>query len=141
MAMLVQALDIPLEQTEYEGIPEDVPQWLRPYMTAALRSGLVAGIPERETFGADAPISGAEAAVMLQNALSLDISQQTLEAMSREEEETDVPAWANVSLTAMADNGIALDANAMLTRGQAANILYQASRLAPNAPGSSVFRR
>ena len=141
MAMLVQALEIPLEQTTYEGIPEDVPQWLRPYMTAALRSGLIAGIPERETFGADEPISGAEAAVMLQNALSLNISQQTLEVMNREEEESNVPAWANVSLTALADNGIALDANAMLTRGQTANILYQASRLAPNAPGSSVFRQ
>ena len=140
MAMLVQTLDIPLEQTEYEGIPADVPQWLRPYMTAALRSGLVAGIPERETFGADEPISGAEAAVMLQNALALDISQQTLEVMNQQTEETDVPVWANVSLTAMADNGIELDANTMLTRGQAANILYQAARLAPNAPGSSVFR-
>ena len=140
MAMLVQTLDIPLEQTEYEGIPADVPQWLRPYMTAALRSGLIAGIPERETFGADEPISGAEAAVMLQNALSLDISQQTLEVMNQQTEQSDVPVWANVSLTAMADNGIELDANTMLTRGQAANILYQAARLAPNAPGSSVFR-
>lgn len=140
MAMLVQTLEIPLEQTEYEGIPEDVPQWLRPYMTAALRSGLIAGIPERETFGADEPISGAEAAVMLQNALSLNISQQTLEVMNRDEKESDVPAWANVSVTALADNGITLDANTMLTRSQAANILYRASHLAPNAPGSSVFR-
>ena len=141
MAMLVQALHIPVEQTGYENLPADVPQWLRPYMTAALRSGLVAGIPERETFGADEPICGAEVAVMLQNALDLNISQQTLEVMSQEEGKSDVPAWASVSLTAMEDNGIFLEADAMLTRGQAANILYQASRMAPNAPGSSFFRR
>ena len=141
LALLVQTLDIPLEQTEYAGIPEDVPQWLRPYLTAALRSGLVAGIPERETFGADEPISGAEVAVMLQNALDLNISQQTLEVMNMEEGKSDVPTWANVSLTAMSDHGITLAADEMLTRGQAANILYQAARLAPNAPGSSVFRQ
>ena len=141
LALLVQTLDIPLEQTEYAGIPEDVPQWLRPYLTAALRSGLVAGIPERETFGADEPITGAEVAVMLQKALDLDISQQTLEVMNAEEGKCDVPTWANVSLTAMSDHGIALEASELLTRGQAANILYQAARLAPDAPGSAVFRQ
>lgn len=141
LALLVQTLEIPLEQTEYAGVPEDVPQWLRPYLTAALRSGLVAGIPERETFGADEPISGAEVAVMLQNALDLDISRQTLEVMNTDEGKCDVPTWANVSLTAMSDHGITLEANEMLTRGQAANILYEAARLAPDAPGSSVFRQ
>ena len=118
-----------------------MPQWLRPYLTAALRSGLVAGIPERETFGADEPISGAEVAVMMQNALDLDISRQTLEVMNTDEGKCDVPTWANVSLTAMSDHGITLEANEMLTRGQAANILYEAARLAPDAPGSSVFRQ
>lgn len=140
MAMLVQVLELPLEQTDYTGIPADVPQWLRPYMTAAMRAGLTAGIPARETFGAQEPISGAEAAVMLQNALDLTISQQTLEVMSRDTGKSEVPAWATVSLTAMEDNGIVLDANTALTRAQAANILYRAARLAPNAPGSSVFR-
>ena len=141
MAMLVKTLDIPLEQTDYAGIPEDVPQWLRPYLTAALRAGLTAGIPEREAFGADEPISGAEAAVMLQNALDLNVSQQTLEVMNLDAGKSDVPTWANVSLTAMSDHGIDLDANTLLTRGQAANILYRASRLAPDAPGSAVFRQ
>ena len=140
MAMLVQTLDIPLEQTDYEGLPDDLPQWLRPYMAAALRSGLVEGVPQRETFGADEPITGAEAAVMLQNALDLTISRETLEVMNMDEGKSEVPTWAQVSMTAMEDNGIMLDADEMLTRGQAANVLYQASRLAPNAPGSSVFR-
>ena len=140
MAMLVQVLDLPLEQTDYEGIPADVPQWLRPYMTVALRSGLVDGIPERETFGAEEAITGAEAAVMLQNALDLTISQETMEVMRQDAGKSDMPVWAELSLAVMEDNGISLDANAPLTRGQAANVLYQTSRLAPNAPGSSVFR-
>ena len=140
IAMLVQALDIPMDQIDYAGLPADVPQWLRPYLTAALRSGLVSGIPERETFGASEPITGAEVAVMLQNALDLNISQQTLEVMGEETGKSDVPTWANVSLMAMEDHGIELEADAVLTRGTAANILYQASRLAPDAPGSAVFR-
>ncbi|MBQ3252272.1 MAG: cadherin-like domain-containing protein [Oscillospiraceae bacterium] len=141
LAMLVQALDIPVDNAQFEGIPADVPQWLRPYLTAALRSGLLSGIPDRETFGAHEPITGAEAAVMLQNGLDLDISRQTLETMQQEGAQEDVPAWAAVSLTAMEDNGICLEANTVVDRGQLANILYQASRMAPNAPGSSVFRK
>ena len=140
IAMLVQALDISLDETDYNGIPADTPYWLRPYLTAAMRSGLLAGIPERETFGANEPITGAEVAVMLQNALDLSISQQTLEVMSQETGKSDIPTWANVSLMAMEDHGIVLEADAVLTRGMAANILYQASRLAPDAPGSAVFR-
>ena len=140
LAMLVQTLDIPTDNTAYDGIPQDAPGWLKPYLAAAMRSGLVAGLPDRETFGAEEAITGAEAAVMLQNALDLAISQQTLETMNQDDEESDVPAWAAVSLTAMAENGIQLEANEPLNRGQVAEILYQASHLAPDAPGSSVFR-
>ena len=140
LAMLVQTLDIPTDNTAYEQMNQDVPGWLKPYLAAAMRSGLVAGLPDRETFGAEEAITGAEAAVMLQNALDLAISQQTLETMNQDEGESDVPAWAAVSLTAMAENGIQLEANEPLNRGQVAEILYQAARLAPDAPGSSVFR-
>lgn len=140
LAMLVQVLNISPEQTDYEDLPADAPQWLRPYLAAAMRSGLVAGIPERETFGAEEPITGAEAAVMLQNALDLDVSQQTLEAMSMTEKDSDIPTWATVSLSAMMDHGMALDPHEALTREQVANILYQVSRMAPDAPGSKVFR-
>lgn len=141
LAMVVQALDVPLEDAAYSAVPADTPQWLKPYMAAALRSGLTAGWPEAESFGADQPITGAEAAVMLQNALDLSITQHTLEAaQANEEEDTQVPVWASVSLTAMAENGITLDPNAALTRGQAAQVLYQVSQLALEAPGMMVFR-
>ena len=140
LTMLVQVLNIPVDEVSDAQLPADVPQWLRPYLTAAMRSGLMAGIPERETFGAEEAITGAEAAVMLQNALDLSVSQQTLEAMSLAEKDADIPTWATVSLSAMEDHGIALEIHEPLNRGQVANILYQVSRLAPDAPGSQVFR-
>ena len=56
LAMAVKLLDIPMEQAV--SVPEDTPQWLRPYLAAALRSGLTAGVPEGDLA---APITGAEA--------------------------------------------------------------------------------
>jgi len=144
LAMVVKALDIPVEEVSYDAIPEDTPAWLKPYLAAAMRSGLTSGWPETESgsFEADAPINGAEAAVMLQNVLDLNISQQTLEdqQVSAEADAEDVPAWAAVSLTAMAENGIDMTASQELTRGDVAQILYQVADLAVNAPGMSVIR-
>ena len=144
LAMVVKALDIPVEEVSYEAIPEDTPAWLKPYMAAALRSGMTAGWPETESgnFEADTPITGAEAAVMLQNVLDLTISQDTLEAeqVSADTDTEEVPAWAAVSLTAMAENGIDMTASQELTRGDVAQILYQVADLSINAPGMSVIR-
>ena len=142
--MMVKALDIPMKDISTAGIPEDTPNWLKPYLAAALRSGLTDGLPATDSgsFGAEETITGAEAAVMLQNALDLSISQETLEALetAATEEET-VPAWAQISLTAMAENDIALTANDCLTRSDMANLMYQVSHLAPNAPGMAVLKR
>ena len=78
-------------------------------------------------------ITGAEAAVALQNALDLSAGH---EAMEYDEE---VPIWAATSLTVMAENGVELVADAPVTRGEAANVLYQVSRMAVGAPGTMVF--
>lgn len=139
LAMVVDALDIPTEDASYSAVPSDTPLWLRPYLAAAMRSGLTAGWPEQEegSFDADAPITGAEVAVMLQNALDLSVSSNALETSGTDEQ---VPAWAAASLTALSDNGITLAANDALTRGQAAQVLYQVSHLAINAPGIAVIR-
>ena len=138
LVMLVQALDIPTEDIAVQSLPQNTPQWLQPYLAAAIRSGLTAGLPEGEAFEADSPITGAEAAVLLQNALDLSVSQQTLSVYT--ETETEVPAWAAGALTILAENGIFLDANAALTRADTANLLYQVSILAVNAPGTAVFK-
>ena len=135
--MLVQMLDIPMENEDYAALSEESPAWLRPYLAAALRSGLTAGLPESEQ--TDAPITGAEAAVMLQNALDLTVEQEALETAA-EDLQQDVPAWAASSLTILADNGITLSAAETLTRADVAQVLYQASQLAVTAPGTAVFR-
>lgn len=131
-----------MKEMSYDALPQDTPDWLKPYLAAALRSGLTAGWPETETgsFYADLPISGSEAAVMLQNALDLSISQDTLDAMETSADDSQVPAWAAVSLTAMEENGITLTASDTLSRGQVAQVMYQVSHLAPDAAGSGVFR-
>ncbi len=105
VTMLVKALDIPTEEElAVTGYTDETPVWLQPYLAAAIRSGLTAGLPSQETFGADVTITQAEARLMLQNAL--DDAAQTL-------------------FTETADGP--------LTRSEAAKMLYQAAKLAENA--------
>lgn len=138
LAMVMQVLEIPVEeQAVYTGMAESAPNWLKPYIAAAVRSGLMANLPNIETgeFDADAPVTGAEAAVMLQNALDLDGGHKTM-ASSEEE----APTWADTALAAMNENGFALTAEEALNRSQVAELLYQVSCIAPEAPGMAVFR-
>lgn len=140
LAMMVELLDIPTQDTPTASLPEETPDWLKPYLAAAQRAGITDRLPE-DSFDADAPITGGEAAVMLQNALDLSITESTLEAQqAADTEETAVPAWAATALTVMADNGLTLSANDILTRADAAQVLYQASLLSLEAPGTAVLR-
>ena len=107
LTMLVRALDIPAEKTDMT-FGEDVPVWLRPYLAAAMRSGITAGTTQGD-YGV--PITGAEAATMLQNALGMDA----------------------VAVFSFGEGN--------LTRSDAALALYQAAQLAPDAPGMAVIRR
>ncbi len=137
LAMVIKVLDIPVdENAAYTGYTDQVPAWLQPYLAAAMRSGLTAKLPVSETgaLGLDAPINGAEAAVMLQNAMDLSISA------SAKPVDKEVPDWAMSAVIAMNDNGIAINGITELTRGEVAVILYQASRLASQAPGLSMYQ-
>ena len=125
LSMLVNLLEIPVEEV-------DAPDWMQPYLDAAVRSGLVSGW-EPESFQMNEAITGAEAAVALQNALDLPVGH---EAMTYEEE---VPVWAATSLAVMAANGVELEADAPMTRAEAAQVLYHVSRMAVGAPGTMVF--
>ena len=141
LAMLVKTLDIPTEDTSEVAIPEDTPDWLRPYMAAALRSGLTAGLPEAESGSFDQPITGAEVAVMLQNALDLSVTQESVDATETvEAEESDIPTWAAVSLNTLDDYGINLSPADAMTRGDTAQVLYQVSYLAKTSSGAAVFK-
>ena len=102
-AMLVKTLEIPTdEDLVYTGYTDQVPGWLQPYLAAAVRAGLTAGLPNQETFGAGEAVTWAEAAVMLENGLDVPVSGEL---------------------------GIVLTEEEALTRDQAAQILYQARKL------------
>ena len=135
LTMVVKVLDIPLEDAEAADLPENTPQWLRPYLAAAQRSGLTANWEASGTMSE--PITGAEAAVILQNALDLSTTTIALEAAQMDET---IPTWAAASLAALAENGLTLSANEAMTRGAVAETLYQVSQLALEAPGMAVFR-
>ena len=102
LTMLVKALDIPTQdQVVYTGFTDEIPTWLQPYLAAAIRSGLTAGLADQEVFGADQPITVEEVALILQNALDMTAEETFAEV-------TGEP----------------------LTRGEAAQVLYQAVKAA-----------
>ena len=132
ITMLVRALDIPGEDSLADAGLADAPRWMKPYLAAAVRSGLTAGLPREGEFSCDGPITGAEAAVLIQNALDL-----TARELAAEEEE--LPAWAADAITTLSSYGIRLAAGEALTRADAAQVLYRAFCLMDEAPGIRVL--
>lgn len=113
LTMLLKTLGIgPELQVRVE--EDEIPVWLRPYAAAALRWGLTEGLPGEKSW--EEPVSGAEAAVMIQNALELPVPVFS--------EKEDTPAWAASSLAALQDQGIILEPEASLTRGRTGKLLY-----------------
>jgi len=120
VTMLVKTLDIPTDDyLTYTGYDDDIPTWLQPYLAAAVRSGLTAGLPGQETFGCEEIITGGEVSVLLQNALDLTVSGEAA---------ADLPVWAADALTAAGEYGFELTLDAPLIREKAAVILYQAAQ-------------
>ena len=134
LTMLIRTLDIPTDSQVYSAVDPDTPVWLKPYLAAAIRSGLTAGLPE--SFDPNSAITGGEAAVLLQNALDLTVSADA----ALDSGKSSLPAWADTALQALGENGIALEVDAVMTRAQAAMVLYQASLLAEDAPGMAMLR-
>ena len=99
-------------------------KWLQPYITAAQRSGLIRGESSEAglIFRGEDPITGAEAAVMLQNLKQLPVPVAALDDAA--------PAWARASLAAMSDAGLHLSRpENPLSRLEVAKLLYESSRL------------
>ena len=110
------------------------PQWMRPYLVSALRSGIISGVNSEEglVFRPTAALTQAEAAVMLQNILDLPSSSSV--GSFDTEETSDVPAWAENAMATLNTAGIPLsqeDAMETVSRREAANLLYASSRLLP----------
>ncbi len=135
LTMVVKLLQVPMDDAPASSpATQNAPAWLRPYLAAAIRSGLVANTPFLESGAYDQPITGGEAAVIVQNAL--DLSLQT----SLEETDEDA-SWADTALAVMSQNGISLTADAPLTRGEVAQFLYRVNELSREAPGMMVLRK
>ena len=135
VTMLVKTLDMEVDgewtTTHYT---DEVADWLRPYLAAAVRSGLTAGLPNQEIFGSEEPITGAEAAVMLQNALDFSVEEVAVADASV------APEWAREALLALNGKGFALGGEETMTRSDAAQALYRANLLFDEAPGMQVLR-
>ena len=128
VTMLVKTLDLPAEEPSlYTGYTDEIPVWLKPYLAAAVRSGLTAGLPDQQTFGADTVITGEEAAVMLHNALDLAVES----AAAGEES-----SYSQTALQTLQRHGFPLEEGA-LTRSQAADTLYLVHRM--NSRGLGIF--
>ena len=115
LTMLVSALELDTTDVDTAAL-EDSPAWLRPYLAAAMRCGLTAGLEEANS---NEPITGEEAAVMIQNALDLPPAED--------------------AMATLAENGFTLTAEEPMTRACAAEALYRMSQLAKDAPGMQVF--
>ena len=138
LTMMIKTLDIPVgEEASYIGYSDAIPNWLQPYVAAALRSGLTAGLPSSETgiFGAEEAVTGGEVAVMLQNAMDLAVSTSSMDEVNTEE-----PGWAMAAVTAMNENGFEITASQVMTRGEVAQLLYRISKMAIDAPGLAMYQ-
>ena len=115
LTMLVSALELDTADVETAAL-EDAPPWFRPYLAAAMRCGLTVGL---ENGDPDETITGAEAAVMIRNALDLTAGED--------------------AVAALAENGFTLTAEAPMTRACTAETLYRMTRLTGDTPGTQVF--
>ena len=107
LAMLMEVLELPVDHSvEQTGFLDESPQWLKPYLAAALRSGIISGYPAEGgvEFRAEQTVTAAEAAKMVQSAVSFAIPTA---AMDAPEAPDPTP----------------------LTRAEAAKTLYRVSRL------------
>ena len=112
------------ENAESTGFEDQCPGWLKPYLAAAQRSGLVRGYATETgtEFRANDPITGAEAASMV--SLALELPSAVIS------EDRELPVWAATALATVNDSGIAFSNTDTVTRAQAANALYQAVQVA-----------
>ena len=107
LAMLMEVLELPVDRTVTQtGFLDESPQWLKPYLAAALRSGIIAGYPAEGgvEFRAEQTVTAAEAAKMVHSAVAFAVPTAAM----------DVPQNPDPT---------------PLTRAEAAKTLYRVSRL------------
>ncbi len=123
LAMLMQAAgidtDIPTISTTGLAEDEEIPIWMKSYISTALAAGIVSGYEGENgpSFDATTSITRAEAAVMTANVLGLEATEEVF---------GDAPTWAAGSMAAMAGAGLMTDglSGVPLSRDEAAGILW-----------------
>ncbi len=134
LAMAVKLLELPVEDDQTLSVAPNAPAWLRPYVAAALRSGLLDGVDFTQSGYFDGSVTGYEAARMVQNVLELKIS-----AWAAADNGETLTQPQEIALACLAENGICLPGEEALTRREVAVMLYQVSQLAPQAPGMQII--
>ena len=125
MVMAMKLQNIPREDRAVLPVfaaEEKIPVWLQPYLTGALRRGIIQGemIGEALRFRMEENITGQEAAVILQNMLRLPVPAGNMDGVQ--------PSWASQAVMALSDAGISGEySQKPLTRMDAARLLYQVS--------------
>ena len=108
---------------------EQAASWLRPYLTSALRAGVIGGTPSDDglLFRPTAELTRAEAAVIV--AKLLDLPQDTAQTVSTIQTDDAVPTWAKSAAAALQTAGLSLDVanTGSITRLEAAQLLYEAA--------------
>ncbi|MBQ7098839.1 MAG: S-layer homology domain-containing protein [Oscillospiraceae bacterium] len=109
LAMLMKVLQMPVDRSVKEtGFVDESPDWLKPYLAAALRSGIIAGYPGEggAEFRAEQTVTVVEAQRMTRSALRFAVPAAAMDELEAE----------------------AVDTSPM-TRADAAKKLYRLSRL------------
>lgn len=111
---------------------KSTPEWLQPYLTAALRNGMISGISANEgvVFQSNADMTKSEAAVMLQNILQLPTTET--QAVFSPEKDPAIPVWAAEAAAALSESGYELNITSSqdpLTRLDAAKLLHHVKNL------------
>ncbi len=107
LTMVVKTLSIPVEQQVPADVGTNLPQWLRPYATAALRAGLTADSSWQGQWDAGQAVTSREAAGLLCAAMNLD------------------PRDGEDAVQTLSPMGVNLEAGKEITRAQAARAMYR----------------
>ena len=117
MDMTEQPIDENLKTSAFTDV-EDCPQWMQVYLANAMRRGIIRGEvgDNGMIFRPNDPITGREAAVILQNILQLPVTASAGNSME--------PAWAASSVQALLEAGLTVGGQSPMTREQTVCLLY-----------------
>lgn len=145
LVMVMKLVDAQADETGLtSGFSDEAstPVWMQPYIVSALSNGMISGVSSENgiVFRPEAALSKAEAAVMLQNILSLPAP--SAQSVFQTSEEEAVPAWAAEATAALSAAGIQLDSDAQadsITRREVANLLYSVAQLLTGEAATTFY--